>query len=210
VSPRPNIAHLRRPEILAAAADAIRERGVQRTRVADIAERTGTSAPAVLHYFESKDELVSEALQFAEERFYADLSEELAGLRGARERLVRLVEFTISEGDYEAVLWIELWPRALRDEGMARTRARQETRWREAIAEAIRGGQLSGELSGGDPDDVAVMLSALLDGLSVQVALRDREVPPERARRLCLDLLERQLGCTLSGVGEGERSVAAA
>jgi AcrR family transcriptional regulator len=208
VSPRPNIAHLRRPEILAAAGDAIRERGVQRTRVADIAERTGTSAPAVLHYFESKDELVSEALEFAEERFYAELSEALAGL-GARERLVRLVELTISEGDYEAVLWIELWPRALRDEGMARTRARQENRWREAIAGAIRGGQASGELTGGDPDDVAVMLSALLDGLSVQVALRDREVPPERARRLCLELLERQLGCTLSGVGEGERSAAA-
>jgi AcrR family transcriptional regulator len=32
----------------------IRERGVSATRIADVAERMGTSAPAVLYYFESK------------------------------------------------------------------------------------------------------------------------------------------------------------
>src|SRR5919201_2307412 len=77
VSPRPPIAHLRRPEILGAAAEVIRERGLQNTRIADVAERVGTSAPAVLYYFESKSELLSEALVAAEEGFYAEFEAQL-------------------------------------------------------------------------------------------------------------------------------------
>ena len=48
MSPRPRLADERRPAILAAAAEVIRERGVEQTRVADVADRAGTSAPAVL------------------------------------------------------------------------------------------------------------------------------------------------------------------
>jgi AcrR family transcriptional regulator len=73
VSPRPQIGHLRRPAILSAAAEVIRERGLDGTRIADVAERIGASPPAVLYYFESKAELLREALVFAEESFYAEL-----------------------------------------------------------------------------------------------------------------------------------------
>jgi AcrR family transcriptional regulator len=48
LSPRPQIDHIRKPQILAAAAEVIAERGLASTRIADVAERAGTSAPAVL------------------------------------------------------------------------------------------------------------------------------------------------------------------
>ena len=45
-----------------------------------------------------------------------------------------------------------------------------------------------------------MLLACLLDGLSVQIALRDMEVTPGRVRELALKLAERELGCeTLEG-----------
>lgn len=206
MSPRPQIAHLRRPEILAAATEVIRERGVSATRIADVAERMDVSPPALLYYFESKDELLSEALSFAEERFYEELASELSGIESARERLVWLVESCTAAGDYDAVLWIELWPHALRSDELAATRGTLDRRWRRTIAAIIREGQERGELGGGDPDELAALVASLLDGLAIQVALQDREVSSPTARRLCLEMLERELGCELTVVEEGRRA----
>jgi AcrR family transcriptional regulator len=196
---RPQTAHLRRPEILAAATDVLRERGVNATRIADVADRIGASAPSILYYFESKEELLREALTFAEERFYDELEGDLTRISSARERLVWLVESCLTEGDYDAVLWIELWPHALRSEEVAVTRETLDRRWRGAIASIVREGQRRGEFSGGDPEELTLLVSSLLYGLMIQVAMQDSEMTPSRAREMCLGVLERELGCALVG-----------
>ena len=197
MSPRPRLDHVRRPEMLAAAASVIRQRGLENARVADIAEEAGTSAPSVLYYFASKAELLKEALSSAEERFYEKLAIELAHLGSARERLLLIIRSSCGEGDYDAALWMELWARALRDPELAATRAELDGRWRRAIADVVRYGQERGEFGPADPEEFAVLLAALLDGLAVQIALRDMEVTPERVRELALKLAERELGCEL-------------
>jgi AcrR family transcriptional regulator len=200
MSPRPRLDHVRRPELLAAAASVIRQRGLENARVADIAEQAGTSAPSVLYYFASKAELLIEALTSAEERFYEDLALELEGIDSARDRMVRIVATSAGEGDYDASLWMEVWSRALRDPELATTRAELDGRWRRTIAEVVRYGQERGEFGAADPEEFAVLLACLLDGLSVQIALRDTEVTPGRVRELALKLAERELGCeTLEG-----------
>ena len=197
MSPRPRLDHIRRPELLAAAAAVIRQRGLENARVADVADAAGTSAPSVLYYFASKAELLKEALTSAEERFYEDLALELEGIESAGERLLRIVETGAGEGDYDAALWMELWARALRDGELAATRAELDGRWRRTIAEVVRYGQERREFGPADPEEFAVLLASLLDGLAVQIALRDMEVTPERVRELALKLAERELGCEL-------------
>jgi AcrR family transcriptional regulator len=197
VSPRPRLDHVRRPELLAAAASVIRQRGLEHARVADIAEEAGTSAPSVLYYFASKAKLLKEALTSAEERFYEDLALELDGIGSARDRMLRIVAASSGEGDYDAALWMELWAGALRDGELAITRAELDGRWRRTIAELVRYGQERGEFGPADPEEFAVLLAALLDGLSVQIALRDAEVTPDRVRELAVKLAERELGCEL-------------
>ncbi|HKP21745.1 MAG TPA: TetR/AcrR family transcriptional regulator [Thermoleophilaceae bacterium] len=197
MSPRPRLDHVRRPELLTSAAAVIRRRGLENARVADIAEEAGTSAPSVLYWFASKAELLKEALTSAEEGFYEDLADELAGIDSARERMVRIVDSAAGEGDYDAALWMELWARALRDPDLAATRAELDGRWRHTIADVVRYGQERGEFGPADPDEVAVLLASLLDGLAVQIALRDMEVTPDRVRELALRLAERELGCEL-------------
>jgi AcrR family transcriptional regulator len=193
MSPRPSTAHLRRPAILTAAAEVISERGVQNTRISDVAERAGTSAPGVLYWFQTKDELLAEALQFADDRFYAGLTEELEGLGSARERLGRMVELWPAEGDGETVLWMELWVRALRDPRLAATREGLDRRWRDALADIIRAGQASGEFGPADADDVALLLGAVMDGFAIQLALGDPAVTANTVKRHCLDLAETRL-----------------
>jgi AcrR family transcriptional regulator len=191
VSPRPSNAHLRRPAILTAAAEVISERGVQNTRISDVAERAGTSAPGVLYWFPSKDALLAEALTFSDDRFYDDLTEELAALGSARDRLTRLIEVWPAEDDGETVLWMELWVRALRDPQLAATRERLDRRWRGTIARIVKEGQESGEFVEGDADDLALLLGALMDGFAIQLALGDPAVSKETVRRHCLQLAMR-------------------
>ena len=191
MSPRPSTAHVRRPAILTAAAEVISERGVQNTRISDVAERAGTSAPGVLYWFRSKDELLAEALTFSDDRFYDSLTEALGGLGSATERLARLVDQWPAAGDGETVLWMELWVRALRDPKLAQTRERLDRRRREALADVIREGQASGEFGGGEADDLALLLGALMDGYAIQLALGDPAVTTDLVRRHCLQLAMR-------------------
>jgi AcrR family transcriptional regulator len=183
--------------MLAAAAEVIRERGLDRARVSDVAERAGTSAPSVLYYFASKAELLREALVSAEEGYYEQLERELIEIESARERLVKIVGGGAADGDYDAALWMELWAKALSDPELAVTRAELDGRWRRTIAEVVRYGQQRGEFGAAEPEGFALLLGSLLDGLAVQIALGDAEVTPQRAQELSFALAERELGCEL-------------
>jgi AcrR family transcriptional regulator len=195
LSPRPQIDHIRKPQILAAAAEVIAERGLAATRIADVAERAGTSASAVLYWFGSKDELLSNALTVDEDRFYDDVTERLATLDHPGARLRVLIEAYAAE--YDVTLWMELWDRALRDHGAAVARQRLDDRWRDQIAEVIRAGQHLGEFAGVDGDDTAAIIASLLDGLAVQVTVGDPGFQPERMRDLAVKAAEVILDCEL-------------
>lgn len=201
MSPRPSLGEVRRPHILGAAADTIAERGLSATRVADIAARAGTSGPALLYWFQSKDDLLAQALTFAEDAFYERLAARLELLDSARERL-RLVVLASAE-DYDWTLWMELWVHALRDPATARTRQALDRRWRETIAEIVREGHARGEFADADPERVALLVACLLDGLAVQATLGDPAVGPARMASLALGLAGAELGCDLGSVTDG-------
>jgi AcrR family transcriptional regulator len=196
MSPRPQIEHIRRPQFVEAAASVIAERGLAATRLADIAERLGTSPAAVLYWFDSKEELLSEALTYEEEQFRAELAELLAADATPTERLDLLITASVGDPDSGASdwrLWMELWTRALRESAAAKTRAELDRAWRGEIAAIVADGQRTGEFGGGAPDEVAAELAALLDGLAVQHTLDDPDMPDERMLRIARRAAERIL-----------------
>jgi AcrR family transcriptional regulator len=195
LSPRPQIDHIRRPQILGAAAEVIAERGVSGTRIADVAKRAGTSSPAILYWFGSKDRLLAEALTFEEERFYEVLADILAAEPSPTERLRTLIESAAGGSDW--ALWMELWTRALRDTELGEARTRLDDRWRGEIAKAVREGQAAGEFGDADADAVAATLASLLDGLAVQVTLGDPGIDKARMRELSIHTAELLLECEL-------------
>ena len=198
---RPKLTRQRRTEILDAAVEVIVERGLAETRVADVAKRAGTSAALVLYYFDSKDRLLTEALSYVEDRFYLQAFHDLTGLDSARERLASLIHRSCpppggdTNGDWR--LWFELWSRALRDPETARKRSALDRRWRSTIADVVRDGRQAGEFDDVDPEDFALRLASLMDGLAIQVVLEDPAVDSERMCRLCREMAERELGTEL-------------
>jgi AcrR family transcriptional regulator len=200
---RPKLTERRRLETLQAAVEVIADRGLCDTRIADVAAKAGSSPALILYYFGTKDRLLTEALAFAEDRFYLDTFHELAGMRHPADRLVRLIELSCPvagpEPEPEWTLWIELWSRALRDPEAARKREALDRRWRQTIAETVRAGQRSGEFADVDSDDFAYRLAAMMDGLAIQVLLRDSDMTRERMREMCIGMVERELETNLIG-----------
>lgn len=201
-SPRPQIDHIRKPQLIGAAAEVIAERGIAATRIADVAERVGASPPGVLYWFGSKDELLAEALTVTDERFYVAMTERLAELPEPPRRLRFMLEASAYE--YDWTLWMELWTRALRDEEAAAARLRLDERWRADLAAVIRAGQEAGDFGDADPEEVALLLASLVDGLAVQMRLADRRVPREEMQRLSIAVAERLLGCSLPELEEDD------
>ena len=60
----------RREQMLRAAIEVIEDRGFPETRIADVARRAGTSPALVIYYFKTKDQLLTEALRYAEDTWY--------------------------------------------------------------------------------------------------------------------------------------------
>ena len=173
----------------------IAERGIAGTRIADVAARAGTSAPGVLYWFRSKDQLLAEALTVADERFYVSATERLAELQHPPRQLRYLLEASAAE--YDWTLWMELWTRALRDPQAMAARQRLDDRWRRDIAAIISAGQRAGDFGAADPDETALVLASLADGLAVQMTLGDDSVSRGRMQELSIAVAERMLDCTL-------------
>lgn len=212
MSPRPRVDHLRRPQIVAAAAEVLYERGLFETRIEDVAKRAGTSAPTILYYFDSKDRLFEEAVDQSDRDFYERIANGQMRHTSASERLVHLIEETSlgPGGLNDYTLWMELWVRARRDPTVRSNYFRLNCRERSLIAEIVRSGQADGEFSRDvDPDDFALALSALMDGLGVQVTLGQPDVTPERMVERCLAFasteLRRELTAGRDNGKEGRR-----
>ena len=189
---------LRREQMLQAAAAIIGERGFSETRIADVARRSGASPALVIYYFNTKDRLLTEALRFSEDAFYRGVAAQLEELKTARQRLELLVRLTcIPQGDDEIPgawgLWFDLWAQAFRHPEIAKDRIELDQHWRDTIARVVRDGQAAGELGDVDADAFAITWAALLDGLSIQVALEDPVVDPDRAFAIAMSFAASEL-----------------
>jgi AcrR family transcriptional regulator len=184
----------RRIEMLRAAAELICERGFGDTRIADVAKRAGVSSALVIYYFGTRDRLLVDALRYSEESFYEAAEQMLAEVRSLRERLSLLIQWTcVPEGAGEIPgawgLWFDLWAQAFRHDEIKAGRAELDARWRKMIVDALD----SSDLSAKDKRMFALEFAALLDGLSIQVALEDPEVDSDLAYDIGIRFAEREL-----------------
>lgn len=201
----------RREQLLRSALEVIGARGYADTRIADVAEHAGTSPALVIYYFKTRDQLLTEALRYSEDAWYAAGTTRLAAIDSAAGRLTELIAMTCLPGTDPAqrsewLLWLDLWALSPRNSGVASVRRKFDERWRSAISSTVLAGQENGEFSAAvDADEFAVTLSALLDGMAVQIALEDPDVPPSRAYDLAMRFTASQLGFTWDSAEQSRR-----
>lgn len=192
--------------MLSAAAALIAERGFAETRITDVATRVGASPALVIYYFGTKDRLLTEALRHSERAFYAAADAMLLEPGTMVDRLASLVRLTCvpEQGDEVAGawgLWFDLWAQAFRHPEVKKDRVELDQRWRDMVAAVVREGIANGETAELDPADFAVAFTALLDGLSIQVALEDPVVSPEVAFSIAMTFASRALDFPLPTSG---------
>ena len=162
---------VRREEILRATVAEITARGLANVRVSDVAGRLGVSNALVFYHFASKEKLISAAYEFAAKRDLHALAEIAAAGGSATDRLGAILAFylptTNSSTSWE--LWIDAWGAALRSEEMRRTSRAIDRKWKQEVARVIGAGVDDGEFDCPDPQASAWRLTALIDGLAIQL-----------------------------------------
>ena len=89
---------------------------------------------------------------------------------------------------------MEIWVRALHD-GQARALSRAlDARWKQLLRKVVDEGIWEGVFTCADPASTVLRLASLMDGLAVQVALRDPEIPVARMTELWLTSAALELG----------------
>ncbi|MFD5451835.1 TetR/AcrR family transcriptional regulator [Streptomyces sp. NPDC003470] len=185
----------RREELLRAAIEQISARGVAALRIADVAAALGVSSALVLYHFSTKEKLVAAAFTRAAEEDLTRLRKLLGRRTSALRRLRAAVRWYAPTGQAKGWrLWIEGWAVSLREPALREVARELDRQWKAAIAEVIAEGVAAGEFPCPDPDGAALRLTALLDGLAVQLTSYTGAVSRARALEWVDGALARELG----------------
>ena len=177
----------RRATLVRAAIDVIAEKGLSGTRVADIAARAGISPGHVLYYFEGKSDIFTRALRTIEDDLRAEALAAFEAMPSATERWDWLVEQAAptGPGDARVLLWMEAWERAPRDPDVSALVIELEGRWIALLIDLLEYGRSRGEFALANPGDFAIRFSALMDGLTLQVAAGSPTLTRARMLEIC-------------------------
>ncbi len=170
-------------------------RGVAAVRIADVASVLGVSNALVLYHFSTKEKLVAAAFAHAAEADLAHLRKLLGRRTSAVRRLRAAVRWYAPTGQAKGWrLWIEGWAASLRDPALRNVAGDLDQQWKAELAEVLEEGAAAGEFHCDDPMSVAWRLTALLDGLAVQMT--SYAGPLSRATMLAWtdEALARELG----------------
>jgi AcrR family transcriptional regulator len=185
--------------MLRAALEVLAERGFPETRITDVATRAQVSPALVIYYFKTKDNLLTEAIRYAEDLWYEEGARRMEVIEPAAGRLEEIVAMSCLPQQDEGVadswaIWLDLWSTAVRHPQVRKVREEFDQHWRETIRRIVREGQASGEFESVSAEEFAIGFSALLDGFAIQIALDDPVVSAERAFELSMRVAAQQLG----------------
>jgi AcrR family transcriptional regulator len=176
----------RKVAVLEAAGRVIAERGADATRFADVAAESGVPVSTLQYYFGSREDLLVAAFRHASGAEIAALETEIAGLDDPWQQLARIVARAVAGYEDPATgsgrLWIESWHFGIRDAEMRADTVRDYDAWRRLVAEVVRRGVEAGRFVPRlDPERIAVLTIALVDGVGIPLALGDPEITSDGA-----------------------------
>lgn len=189
----------RRSDLIDATLSIVAEHGFAETTVERICAAAGVSRGLISHYFAGKDDLLIEA--------YRRLSDELAAetakaMRGPAvndgdgdpvSRLRALIEVSFRPpvfDPHKMSAWLAFWSAARASAAMNRLNRELYRGYRASVtrlmAEAARERGVALDAHG-----AATALTALIDGLWLELTLDSEAFGPDRAEAACLDFLDR-------------------
>jgi D-serine deaminase-like pyridoxal phosphate-dependent protein/AcrR family transcriptional regulator len=200
----------RSEEILQAACRIIAKSGARKLSMRDVAQEASVSKALLHYYFQSRDELLARAYEYADRRGRERVWRDVASVESGAVRLYRLFDLYLSEDEnvsQDWVLWSELSSTAMFEPELRPVMDASFDRffnWIEALVkDAVAEGSLPSEA---DSRATTLRLIALNDGLGSLMArgLIDRET----ARAILKEFLDAEFGDAGSDLGDGRGPVA--
>ena len=181
--------------LLAAAAELIAERGIDRSTLASIGERAGTSRGLPTHYFKTKDALVEQLAErvqdYIQERMH-DVARDRPGdpgditgldlIRLSVDTYLELFEHPSAEVRALIVMWGATFPSEAAIAGMQRADRRNYEGWAELVTTGQHDGSVRSDAEAGP---VAVLLTGMIRGVAA-LLLTDSDITDMgRVRATC-------------------------
>ena len=195
MSPRPSVEAERREEVLSAACEVISEVGFRHVRIADVAERIGTSTGIIHYYFRTKEELLQSAFRFMMDKARERSLEALAGVDDPVARLYAVIDVNLPtpSNSRDWPIWIHLWAESLRDEEIRRLNGASYARWIALVQQIVEDGQAQGAFPGLDAREFSTQLLAMMDGLVIQAVISGRPSATRALRGIIHSFVDRSI-----------------
>jgi AcrR family transcriptional regulator len=199
VTSRPQATARRKPaserlaEIIEAAAAIAVAEGLDRVTAKRVAAELGVFPGLVGHYFATADELVATAFAHAA----ADEREQIFGRALLADRPVDRVRRLLhawlhQDRDPVSLLWLDAWQASRRRPALQAEVGRQMNADHDRLSAVIADGIAAGDFEIDDPGEPALQILSLIDGLSVQAAIR-RTLDYTAVRSMAIATTERLL-----------------
>ncbi|MEI9411382.1 choline-responsive transcriptional repressor BetI [Mesorhizobium salmacidum] len=172
---------IRRKELRQAAFAVLEREGIAGATLEKVAAHAGASKGIVLHYFRNKQELFEHAMREANAVLCNAVVSRLRQARTSMERLDAVIEGNFEEHLFLPPLchaWLSLCAEVPRDEKLARIQKVIHGRMRSNLLSGLRG-----LASPGEADDIALGVTALIDGFWLRLGLQPGSVSREQAIR---------------------------
>ena len=174
VSKREQLRGERRRQILAAALAVFAEKGFNAANVSDVAARAGVSQGTIYWYFDSKDELLTQALRSFFDDFGQGTVGAVAQCPTAADKLRALgramVDFAAQAAGLFA-LFLEYWASSPRREEAGRLWTGVLVEYKDLVVGIIKEGIGNGEFKPVDAESLVWAMMAAYDGLAAYVML---------------------------------------
>ena len=189
------VAEERRRTILAAASECIAVQGYDGVRLREVSKRAGVSIGLIQHYFETRDELLAQAIRHLSEELLAEFARPAAARLGAWQRIEELVDRLCSVANLQehSFMWVAFGSAAAGHPELRPHLERVYRSWETYVRGAVEAGVASGELSPiGEVDDLVAVYLAFFDGYEYDMGAGLVPAAAEELRRRAL-LLGRAL-----------------
>ena len=157
--------HSTRNKILLAAAQSFSQKGFCATSIGDIARCAAISQGAMYNHFRSKNELIVAIVSDETEAALKMYSQPHSG--SSFDHLYELINNCVTKSGYpiEPRLWTEIIAEAARNSDVNKAFIDADIAMRCALKKIISQGIERGEFRDTDPEEISIILFAILDGL---------------------------------------------
>jgi AcrR family transcriptional regulator len=190
---RKSLAKERREQIIRALDRCIAKYGLQKTSIKKIAGEAGVQPGILHHYFEDRDEIIEEMVKTIVDEVAGRYLEEIRRHEDPAKRFDKAIEFLFGPkmiNDEYAAFFYDCWAEAMRNPRIRESFKMLYERFRKAIVDMLAQHEEAAALSADEMDELATMVIAIQDGISLQWEMAPNEVSLKNTARITKQMIE--------------------